>query len=83
MRCHGSLVSLLDFAAGKGLVAEVKDETGFWEHRDWNTVFNEVSDMYEQIAGVLGALSAPRGSDACYQVVADLRRKLPPEPSSG
>jgi hypothetical protein len=81
MRCHGSLVSVLDFAVGLGLVAEVTDETGFWEHRDWKPAFGAVDSMYELMANVLGLFSGPAGSEAWQQAVTDLRRKLPPEPS--
>jgi hypothetical protein len=81
MRCHGSLVSLLDFGAGLGLVAEVTDETGFWEHRDWAVALSAVAGMYGVVAEVVASLCELPGSEAWQQAVADLRRKLPPEPS--
>jgi hypothetical protein len=81
MRCHGSLVSVLDFAAGLGLVAEVTDETGFWEHRDWAAALSAVTGMYGLIAKVVASFGGQPGSEAWHQAAAEVRRRLPPEPS--
>lgn len=64
MRCHGSLVSVLDFAASLGLVAEVTDETGFWEHRDWGAALGAVADLYGLIAGAVASFRELPGSES-------------------
>lgn len=81
MRCHGSLVSVLDFAARLGLVAEVTDETGFWEHRDWGAALGAVAGMYGLIADAVASFCELPGSESQLPLAAELRRELPPEPS--
>lgn len=56
-RCHGSLVSLLDHAAEVGMVAEVRDQTGFWDHRDWEAAIHEVEAMNGVVAGLASAFA--------------------------
>jgi hypothetical protein len=55
LRCHLSVVKLLDFARSTGLVTvEVQDEGGYWEHRDLEKLAREVGDWNEMIAAVVG-----------------------------
>lgn len=35
LRCHGSVIAMLDHAQELGILRTVKDEGHYWEHRDW------------------------------------------------
>jgi len=54
LRCHFSLVELLDGAAELGILQEVHDESGYWEKRDIPTLTAEVSSWNRLIAGWAG-----------------------------
>ena len=54
LRCHLSLVELLDGAAELGILQEVHDESGYWEKRDIPTLTAEVSSWNRLIAGWAG-----------------------------
>lgn len=55
LRCHLSVVALLDCAKRLGVLDHVSDEGDFWEKRDVADLLKEVGGMNEQIAG-LGVL---------------------------
>lgn len=57
MRCHGSLVSLLDFAVDLGFGVEVRDETGYWDSRDPQTLFAAAAEMNRIVARLGGVLN--------------------------
>ena len=42
LRCHPSLIRLLDHADELGLLAEVKDEGGYWQERDWELLAEKI-----------------------------------------
>ena len=55
IRCHTSLVALLDKAPELGFNLIVRDETHYWETRDTNVLIAEVREMNQIIAGIAGA----------------------------
>lgn len=55
LRCHLSIVKLLDFAAKTGLAqVEVKDEGGYWQERDLKKLAETVGEWNEMIAAMVG-----------------------------
>ena len=56
LRCHLSIVTLLDHAESLGLLNEVSDEGGYWEGRDVEALGKEVGDWNVMIAGFAGEL---------------------------
>jgi hypothetical protein len=57
MRCHGSLVELLDAAAALGLEVQVRDETGYWASRDPRQLTEAVAEMNRVVARLAGKLT--------------------------
>jgi hypothetical protein len=57
LRCHGSLVTLLEAAVAFGFDVEVRDETGYWESRDPQQLAESVARMNRIVAGFAGALT--------------------------
>jgi len=64
IRCHTSLVALLDRAPALGFDVTVRDETHYWETRDTNVLLAEVREMNRIIAGIAGALHDANGQQA-------------------
>jgi len=56
LACHLRLVSLLDEAAGMGVLGEVTDESGYWEKRDVGLLAKEVARWTAVMAAAVGAL---------------------------
>src|SRR5262245_12873636 len=56
LRCHLSVVRLLDHAAGLGLLKEVHDEGGYWQGRDLKALASEVGEWNSMMAGWAGRL---------------------------
>jgi hypothetical protein len=54
IRCHTSLVKLLDKAGELGFDVTVRDETHYWETRDTNVLLSEVREMNRIVARVAG-----------------------------
>src|SRR5206468_1147437 len=51
LRCHVSLVKLLDIAAASiGMTVAVDDESGYWERRDPKELVNTVGDWNQFVA---------------------------------
>ena len=69
LRCHGSLVTLLDAAAAVGFDIEVRDETGYWELRDPRQLVDAVAEMNRVVACFAGAFT-----DALRDAGADSRQ---------
>ena len=65
---HTRLIRLLDRARAMGAAVEVRDDSGFWEHRDEGRLREELVRFDELVAGVVGPLGdalgaqMPRGS---------------------
>jgi hypothetical protein len=56
LRCHVGLVRLLDCAGEMGLLTDVKDESGYFDHRNAAALVKEIKDWNTMIAGVVGAM---------------------------
>jgi hypothetical protein len=56
LRCHLSVVALLDKAKELGCLADVSDEGGFWEKRDLQALVQEIGSWNEMIAALGGKL---------------------------
>jgi hypothetical protein len=69
MRCHGSLVELLDAAAILGFDVLVRDEAGYWESRDPRQLTEAVAEMNRVVARFAGKLT-----DAMRDAGADSRQ---------
>lgn len=54
LRCHLSLIRLLDEAVRLGFKVDVCDEGGFWQSRDLAALCREVGQWNEMIAGLAG-----------------------------
>jgi hypothetical protein len=63
LRCHLSLIRLLDHAANLGVLDEVSDEGDFWEKRDAEALVKEVGQWNQQLAGFVGKLKDQLGCD--------------------
>jgi hypothetical protein len=63
LRCHLSVIRLLDHAQALGILDEVKDEGSYWENRDVRSLAEEVVQWNEQIAGLVGKMKDSLGGD--------------------
>jgi len=57
IRCHGSLVLLLDIARMLGFEIDVRDQTGYWESRDPRTLIDAVAKMNRIVARLAGVFT--------------------------
>ena len=56
LRCHLSVISMLDHARSLGILEDVSDEGGFWEGRDVQALAQEVGNWNNMIAGFAGQI---------------------------
>jgi len=56
LRCHLSVVRLLDRARELDLLAEVSDEGGYWQDRDVRKLAEQVGEWNAMIAAVAGGI---------------------------
>ena len=56
LRCHVSVIRMLDHAKEIGILASVGDEGGFWEKRDVETLAKEVGEWNQGMAAMVGQL---------------------------
>jgi hypothetical protein len=56
IRCHLGVVKLLDYAADLKILAEVKDESGYFEKRNAVELVKEIGEWNEMIAGLFGKM---------------------------
>ena len=63
LRCHLSVIRLLDHARELGILGEVSDEGGYWEKRDINAIAQTVGEWNTMIAGIAGQLKDQIGSN--------------------
>jgi hypothetical protein len=54
VRCHLTVIRMLDYAKAMGILEAVKDESGFWEMRDIKALVETVGKWNRQIAGMVG-----------------------------
>ena len=63
LRCHLTVIALLDFAQSLGLVEHVSDEGNYWEARDAESLAKEVGAWNEMMAGFAGRLHDQLGAN--------------------
>jgi hypothetical protein len=63
LRCHLSVVRLLDHAKELGILASVNDEGGFWEKRDVKALAQQVGEWNQSMAAFVGQLKDMFGGD--------------------
>jgi hypothetical protein len=63
LRCHLSVIRLLDHARQLGILASVDDEGDFWEKRDVKALAQEVGEWNQGMAGLVGQLKDMFGGD--------------------
>lgn len=68
LRCHMSVVKLLDHAESLGVLANVSDESEFWDRREVKALAEEVGEWNAMIAGVAGQLKDLIGDDVKSEI---------------
>ncbi|MGE3407559.1 MAG: hypothetical protein AB7I37_12140 [Pirellulales bacterium] len=63
LRCHLSVIRILDTAMKLSLLGEVNDEGGFWLGRDLMALAREVGDWNTMIAGWIGRIKDQLGEE--------------------
>ncbi len=63
LRCHLSVIKMLDQAQTLGILNEVHDEGGYWQKRDLRALAEEVGVWNEALAGLASQFSAWFGKD--------------------
>lgn len=63
LRCHLTVIRLLDHAKELGILADVSDEGDFWEKRDIRALAKEVGSWNESMAALVGQLKDLFGDD--------------------
>lgn len=63
LQAHLAVVALLDAAAQLGILDQVGDEGGYWEHRDAQKLAGEVNMWNTMIAGVAGRVKDLFGAE--------------------
>ncbi len=61
LKCHLSLIELLDFADELGILCRVSDDSGYWESRDEKQLREKLKEMNRMIAAFTGALKDELG----------------------
>ena len=56
LRCHLSVIRMLDHAKELGILASVSDEGDFWEKRDVKALAREVGEWNQGMAALVGQL---------------------------
>lgn len=63
IHCHTSVVKLLDDAEELGILEDVEDEGGYWNHRDKAKLIQEAGEWSQQRAGFVGDIIRYSGLD--------------------
>lgn len=63
LRCHLTIVRLLDRAHELGILSDVEDEGEFWDHRDVAKLVNTIGHWNRSIAGFVGGFKDEFGGD--------------------
>ena len=63
LRCHLTLVRLLDCAKELNMLSEVEDDSGYWKHRDISNLMETIGQWNRQIAGFVGRFQDKFGGD--------------------
>ena len=70
LRCHLSVIKLLDHARQLGILGDVMDEGGFWDQREVPTLARQVGQWNATIAATFGELKDQLGSEPAPPIVA-------------
>lgn len=68
LRCHLTLIKLLDHASEIGLLKRVSDEGDFWEKRDLKALVQEIGEWNTLIAGWAGRLKDSFGGEVVSEI---------------
>ncbi len=68
LRCHLSVIALLDFAKSLGMVEHVSDEANYWETRDVEALAKEVGSWNEMIAAFAGQFKDALGAGVVSEI---------------
>ncbi len=68
LRCHLSVIALLDFAKSLGVLEHAKDEGNYWEVRDVEALAKGVGSWNEMIAGFAGQLKDAFGNGVVSEI---------------
>jgi hypothetical protein len=68
LQCHLLVIAILDRAKALGLLDEVRDEGGYWEHRDVSALGKEVGHWNALIAGFAGRLKDLIGDEVAAAI---------------
>ena len=68
LRCHLSVIALLDFGKSLGMVEGVKDEGSYWETRDVEALAREVGEWNEMIAAFAGQFKDALGAGVVSEI---------------
>jgi hypothetical protein len=68
LRCHVTLVTLLDHARLLGLLDEVSDEGDYWQKRDVAELAREIGRWNELVAGFAGRLKDRLGEQVLAEI---------------
>ena len=68
LRCHLSVIALLDHAKQLGCLDEVSDEGGFWEKRNVEALVNEIGSWNQMIAAFGGKLKDVLGEGVAMPI---------------
>lgn len=68
LRCHLSVIGLLDHAGELGMLEAVSDEGGYWEKRDLQALASGVGDWNTMIAGWAGRFKDAFGEGAVAEI---------------
>ncbi len=68
LRCHLSVIRMLDHARSLDILADVSDEGGYWEKRDIRALAEEVGQWNEMIAGWAGRLKDLIGDQVTSEI---------------
>lgn len=63
VRCHLSVIRMLDHTKQLGILASVSDEGDYWEKRDVKALVQEVGEWNQHIAGLVGQMKDLLGGD--------------------
>lgn len=68
LRCHLSVIALLDFAKSLGVVENVSDEGNYWDTRDVEALGKEVGSWNEMIAAFAGQFKDALGDGVVSEI---------------
>lgn len=70
LRCHRTIVQLLDRAKEMGILDWVSDESGYWQDRDAAGLAQTVHDWNRKIAGFVGSMKDQTSADIEAEITA-------------